>query len=224
MPRISAAALGVVPVAELEFPPPSHFSEVEKVVFRDVVGSADPGHFRHEDRELLALYCARVVAARTLMKRRRRAVEQERDLRAATALIISLSEIAAGTEIESAGQQEGGLGGHAQTRTAAVGPTRGSAGSAGEATGNGRAERKPALGRLNSPARAWRSAASGVKSKGWVPVASIGKSGGRHPPLASANKQKDRPRILGRRSCRRDCGRPDHFPLASVSVLGSVSV
>lgn len=40
---------------------------------------------------MLALYCAQVVAARTLMKRRRRAVEQERDLRAATALIITLS-------------------------------------------------------------------------------------------------------------------------------------
>ena len=86
MPRISAAALGVVPVVELEFPPPAHLSEAEKVVFRDVVGGADPGHFRHEDRELLALYCAQVVAARALMKRRRRAVEQERDLRAATAL------------------------------------------------------------------------------------------------------------------------------------------
>src|SRR4029077_11841257 len=60
-------------------------------VFRDIVGSADPGHFRHEDRELLALYCAQVITARTLMKRRRRAVEQERDLRAATALIITLS-------------------------------------------------------------------------------------------------------------------------------------
>ena len=33
MPRISAAALGVVPVVELEFPPPAHLSEAEKVVF-----------------------------------------------------------------------------------------------------------------------------------------------------------------------------------------------
>ncbi len=39
MPRISAAALGVVPAAELEFPPPAHLSESEKVVFRDVVAS-----------------------------------------------------------------------------------------------------------------------------------------------------------------------------------------
>jgi phage terminase small subunit len=91
MPRISAAALGVVPAAELEFPPPAHLSEPEKVVFRDVVASADPGHFRHEDRELLGLYCAQVTAARALMKKRRRAAEQERDLRAATALIITLS-------------------------------------------------------------------------------------------------------------------------------------
>jgi hypothetical protein len=91
VPRISAAALGVVPAAELEFLPLAHLSEAEKAVFRDVVGSADPGHFRHEDRELLALYCAQVVAARTLMKCRRRAAEQERDLRAATALIITLS-------------------------------------------------------------------------------------------------------------------------------------
>ena len=91
MPRISAASLGVVPVAELEFPPPAHLSEAEKVVFRDVVASADPGHFRHEDRELLALYCVQVVAARTLMKRRRRAAEQERDLRATTTLIVTLS-------------------------------------------------------------------------------------------------------------------------------------
>jgi hypothetical protein len=91
MPRISAAALGVVPAAELEFPPPAHLSESEKGVFRDIVASADPGHFRHEDRELLALYCAQVIAARGLMKKRRRAAEQERDLRAATALIITLS-------------------------------------------------------------------------------------------------------------------------------------
>ena len=91
MPRISAAALGVVPCAELEFPAPAHLSEAEKVVFRDVVASADPGHFRHEDRELLGLYCAQVIAARVLMKKRRRAAEQERDLRAATALIITLS-------------------------------------------------------------------------------------------------------------------------------------
>ena len=61
------------------------------MVFRDVVASADPNHFRHEDRELLALYCVQVIAARGLMKRRRRSAEQERDLRAATALIITLS-------------------------------------------------------------------------------------------------------------------------------------
>ena len=68
----------------IEFPPPAHLGELEKAVFRDVVGSADPGHFRHEDRELLALYCVQVVAARDLMKRRRRSPEQMRDLRDAT--------------------------------------------------------------------------------------------------------------------------------------------
>ena len=134
MPRISAAALGVVPAAELEFPPPAHLSEAEKVVFRDVVGSADPGHFRHEDRELLALYCAQVVAARTLMKCRRRAAEQERDLRAATALIITLShQIEIGTEVESAGQSPRRLGRHAETWTQALGPARGTAGETGSA-------------------------------------------------------------------------------------------
>ena len=39
----------------------------------------------------MALYSAQVIAARGLMKKRRRAAEQERDLRAATALIITLS-------------------------------------------------------------------------------------------------------------------------------------
>ena len=72
-------------------PAAGSFERAEKVVFRDVVASADPGHFRHEDRELLALYCAQVIAARGLMKKRRRAAEQERDLRATTALIITLS-------------------------------------------------------------------------------------------------------------------------------------
>jgi hypothetical protein len=92
LPRISAAALATVPVAELEFPPPAHLNDAEAVVFRDIVGTADRGHFRSEDRELLALYCAQVVAARALMKRkRRRTAEQQRDLRAATALIITLS-------------------------------------------------------------------------------------------------------------------------------------
>lgn len=91
MPRISAAALGVVPVTEVEFPPPAHLNDAEAMVFRDVVGIADRGHFRHEDRELLALYCVQVVEARRLMKRKRRTLEQQRDLRAATSLIMSLS-------------------------------------------------------------------------------------------------------------------------------------
>ena len=91
MPRISAAALGVVPVAEAEFPPPAHLNDAEATVFRDVVGTADRGHFRSEDRELLALYCVHVVEARRLMKQKRRTVEQQRDLRAATSLIMSLS-------------------------------------------------------------------------------------------------------------------------------------
>jgi hypothetical protein len=41
MARVSAAALGVVPVVELEFPPPAHLSEAEKAVFKDVVGTSD---------------------------------------------------------------------------------------------------------------------------------------------------------------------------------------
>jgi hypothetical protein len=92
MPRVSAAALGVVLAAELPFPPPAHLNEAEQAVFRDVVASSDHGHFRPEDRELLALYCVQVVIARTLMKRRRRApVEEMRDLRDTTRLIMSLS-------------------------------------------------------------------------------------------------------------------------------------
>ena len=90
MPRISAAAL-LVPVAKLEFPPPAHLNRAEALVFRDVIGTADKGHFRSEDRELLALYATHVVTARALMKRKQRTVEQQRDLRAVTALIMSLS-------------------------------------------------------------------------------------------------------------------------------------
>ena len=39
----------------------------------------------------MALYCVQVVAARALMKRRRRSPEQMRDLRDATRLIVTLS-------------------------------------------------------------------------------------------------------------------------------------
>ena len=60
-------------------------------MFRDIVGTADRGHFRHEDRELLALYCVHVVEARRLMMRKRRTLEQQRDLRAVTSLVMSLS-------------------------------------------------------------------------------------------------------------------------------------
>ncbi len=91
MPRVSAAAFGVVPVTELPFPPPPHLSEAEKIVFRDVAGTADHGHFRAEDRELLALYACHTISARKLMKKRRRQPEEERELRALTALIITLS-------------------------------------------------------------------------------------------------------------------------------------
>jgi hypothetical protein len=91
MPRISAAALGVVPAAELDFPPPAHLNAAEAAIFRDVVASSDPRHFRHEDRELLALYACHTVAACKLMKRKRRAPEQDRELRALTALIVTLS-------------------------------------------------------------------------------------------------------------------------------------
>jgi hypothetical protein len=91
MPRISAAALGVVPVFEVDFPPPAHLNDAEATVFRDVVGTADRGHFRHEDRELLAMYCVHVIEARALMRKKRRTAEQQRDLRATTALVMSLS-------------------------------------------------------------------------------------------------------------------------------------
>ena len=91
MPRISADAMSVVPAFKIEFPPPAHLGDEEATVFRDVVGTADRGHFRPEDRELLALYCVHVVQARRLMKRKRRTAEQQRDLRAETALVMSLS-------------------------------------------------------------------------------------------------------------------------------------
>jgi hypothetical protein len=91
VPRISADAMSVVAVAEIQFPPPAHLGDEEATVFRDVVGTADRGHFRHEDRELLALYAAHVVTARKLMARKRRTAEQQRDLRAETALVMSLS-------------------------------------------------------------------------------------------------------------------------------------
>jgi hypothetical protein len=81
----------VVPVHKTELPPPAHLSDEEAVVFRDLVGTADRNHFRPEDRELLALYCAHVVVARRLMKLKRRTADQQRDLRAETALIVSLS-------------------------------------------------------------------------------------------------------------------------------------
>jgi hypothetical protein len=88
---LSADALTVVPVFKPEFPPPSHLGPEEAVVFRDVVGTADHGHFRPEDRELIALYATHVIQARRLMARKRRTVEQQRDLRAETALVMSLS-------------------------------------------------------------------------------------------------------------------------------------
>jgi hypothetical protein len=91
MPRISADAMSVVPAFEIEFPPPAHLGDEEAAVFRDVVGTADRGHFRPEDRELLGLYSVHVVAARRLMARKRRTVEQQRDLRATTVLVVSLS-------------------------------------------------------------------------------------------------------------------------------------
>jgi hypothetical protein len=91
MPRISADAMAIVPVHKIEFPPPAHLGEQEATVFHDVVATADRNHFRPEDRELLALYCVHVVVARRLMARKRRTAEQQRDLRAETALIVSLS-------------------------------------------------------------------------------------------------------------------------------------
>ena len=91
MPRISADAMNVVPVRKTEFPPPAHLGDDERTVFVDVLATADRGHFRPEDRELIALYCVHVVAARRLMARRRRTAEQQRDLRAESAIVMSLS-------------------------------------------------------------------------------------------------------------------------------------
>ena len=78
MPRISAAALGVVPAVPLEFPPPAHLNAAEAAVFRDVVARSDPRHFRHEDRELLGLYACHTVAARKLMGPKSRAPDNRR--------------------------------------------------------------------------------------------------------------------------------------------------
>jgi hypothetical protein len=91
LPRISADHLSTVPVAKTEFPPPAHLGNEERIVFRDVLATADKGHFRSEDRELLALYAVHVVAARRLMKLKRRNAEQQRELRATTALVVSLT-------------------------------------------------------------------------------------------------------------------------------------
>jgi hypothetical protein len=91
VPRISADALAVVPVYTPDFAPPAHLGPAESAVFHDVVSTADRGHFRHEDRELLALYCVHVTEARRLMKRKRRTAEQNRDLRSVTSLVATLS-------------------------------------------------------------------------------------------------------------------------------------
>jgi hypothetical protein len=81
----------VIPVYTPEFPPSAHLGDAESAVFRDVVGTADRNHFRPEDRELLGLYCTHVVTARRLMARKRRTAEQDRELRATTAIVINLS-------------------------------------------------------------------------------------------------------------------------------------
>lgn len=91
MPRLSSAALGIIPPAALELPPPAHLNEAEKAVFRDIVASADSGHFRPEDRELLALYCVQVVESRRLAARKRRSSEQLRELRETTKLLMALA-------------------------------------------------------------------------------------------------------------------------------------
>ena len=90
MPRLSSAALGVVPAYAPELPPPAHLNDAEKAVFRDIVASADSGHFRPEDRELLGLYCIHTVEARRLADRKRRSPEQKRELRETTKLLMAL--------------------------------------------------------------------------------------------------------------------------------------
>ena len=58
MPRQSADSLSVVPAFKIDLQPPAHLGAAAQAVFRDIVAGADRNHFRHEDRELLALYCA----------------------------------------------------------------------------------------------------------------------------------------------------------------------
>jgi hypothetical protein len=90
MPRQSSAALGIVPAYAVELPPPAHLNK-EKAVFRDIVASADSGHFRSEDRELLGLYCIHTIEARRLAGRKRRSPEHLRGLRETTKLLMTLS-------------------------------------------------------------------------------------------------------------------------------------
>jgi hypothetical protein len=91
MPRLSSAALGVVPAYAPELPPPAHLNEAEKAVFRDIVAAADSSHFRPEDRELLGLYCIHVIEGRRLADRKRRSPEHQRELRETTKLVMSLA-------------------------------------------------------------------------------------------------------------------------------------
>ena len=81
MPRLSSAALATVPTYAVELPPPAHLNEAEKIIFSDLVGTADRGHFRPEDRELVALYAVHVAEMRRLIARKRRSPEQRRGLR-----------------------------------------------------------------------------------------------------------------------------------------------
>ena len=91
MPRVSSAALAAVPACELEFLPPPHLSADAAVIFRDVIASADKGHFRHEDRMLLSLYCCHCVEAQRLMRKRRLSHDERCDLSRLTSVIMALS-------------------------------------------------------------------------------------------------------------------------------------
>ena len=91
MPRLSSAALGVVSAYAVELAPPAHLNEAEKAVFRDIVASADSGHFRPEDRELLGLYSVHTIEARRLAVRKRRSPDDLRGLRETTKLLMTLA-------------------------------------------------------------------------------------------------------------------------------------
>jgi hypothetical protein len=70
---------------------PAHLNETERAVFRDIVGSADRGHFRSEDREMLALYSIHVAELRRLATHKRRSPAHMQEIRTLSKLVMDLS-------------------------------------------------------------------------------------------------------------------------------------